>query len=112
MNATAADERMSWRQGAGLRQEIMAEIRKALRWKFHFIDVEEAEVLLVVPIGGAGWVAAIGHPADGSYEWVGRHEPSFVPQLGKEIHAGYEHSDSGYGIWESALRDGLVKMTE
>lgn len=102
MNATTT-ERNPWRQSDGLRQEIMAEIRKALRWKFHYIDVEEAEVLLVVPVGLAGWVAAIGHPSDGSYEWAARDDGAAQR---------YENSDCGYGCSSVALRDGLVKMTQ
>lgn len=107
MIATVADERMSWRQGAGLREEIAAEIRQALRWKFHYIEPDEAEVLLAVPIGMYGWVCVFGHPSDGSYEWVGRQDPDFIGD-GQPIE--YEHSDSGYGCSSAALRDGLVKM--
>jgi hypothetical protein len=112
MSATAAalDERNSWRQGANLRDQVMAEIRHELRASFfRFINLADSEVLLVVPIGMKGWVSVIGHPDFASYEWVVHHDPSFVNQLGREIYTGkrYEHSDSGYGVWESALQDGL-----
>lgn len=100
---TATETRNPWRQGEGLRQEIMAEIRQAaLRWRFLYIDIDEAEVLIVVPIGMSEWVAAIGHPGDASYEWVARIDDTKIE---------YEHSNCGYGCSSVALRDGLIKAT-
>jgi hypothetical protein len=113
MAATAIDKPMAWRQDEELRQMIMAEIRHELPGSFfRFIDVEDAEVLWIIPTGRFGWVCVVGHPEHGSYEWVAHSEPSYVPQLGHEIYTRkrYEFSDCGYGDSAAALRDGLVKM--
>ena len=62
------------------------------------------DILHVIPVGMSGWVAVIGDPPNGSYEWVVQPEAGWsgadLPPL--------EHSDSGYGCPASAMRDGLT----
>jgi hypothetical protein len=49
-------------------------------------------------VGMDDWVEVIGDPDNGCYEWVIRNA------AGKIV----EHSDSGYGSTETALRDGIA----
>jgi hypothetical protein len=97
-----------WRQGFELRQEVREAIRRNCIGCFKYLDLWEAEVMLVVPLGLHGWVCVFGHPDQGSYEWVGRHDDDFEGSPLVE----YEYSDQGYGCQSAALRDGLVQMVE
>lgn len=101
LQAKLADRAARWHarlieiRGAGLR--------------FKYINLADAEILQCIDIGMYGWVAAIGHPHDASYEWVGRWESGFVDDPSPPR---YEHSNCGYGGAETALREGLLVMSD
>ena len=80
-----------------IRQEIESKFDKHC---FTYVDFERAEVLLVMSAGFGGWVAVIGEPDQGSYEWVSQ----------AEVTGDYSASDRGYGCMASALRDRLNEM--
>ena len=87
---------------------IRADIERHLNsWNFKYITLDDAEVLCHVSIGMHGWVAVIGNPGWGTYEWVAREEPDAAGQMGK-LH----HSDCGYGSSSVALRDVLNKFCD
>ncbi|MGE0605506.1 MAG: hypothetical protein AB7O62_00160 [Pirellulales bacterium] len=92
----------------------MEEVRHALTasgqlW-FKYIDLPTAEVLHFVRNGWDGWIAVIGHPDNGTYEWVGRDDAEFEGQ--DKSHRQVKRSDCGYGSSVAALRDGLVAMVD
>lgn len=65
-------------------------------WAFDYINIWNAEVLHAVACGD-GWVYAIGHRNDASYEWVAHAERSRITW-----------SNVGYGSLSACLRDGLL----
>jgi hypothetical protein len=92
------------RRRAEFSRQICQEITRQFRsGHFRYTDFSASELLHFVSVGKNGWVAVIGEPDSGSYEWVIRHDGEFHGQT--DVY--YDHSDSGYGCPESALRDGL-----
>jgi len=63
----------------------------------NFKYTQNMETVFTIPVGTDDHVEVIGDQDMGTYEWVIR-TPSGITQ----------HSDSGYGIREVALRDGLI----
>jgi hypothetical protein len=89
-----------------VRFRTIEDIRRQLsRFRFNYIDLEQAVILYQVAAGCRGAVFVIGHPGDASYEWLVQHDPDFVPPNEEPLVT--EHSDSGYGCSATALRDGL-----
>lgn len=89
-------------------ENVQREIEKEIRPStFEYIDLHDAELLYVIGYGFGGWVAVVGHPDHGSYEWVARRDGETDPQEGPPR---YEFSNLGYGCSSSALRDGLTTM--
>ncbi|WP_437227524.1 hypothetical protein SH661x_000403 [Planctomicrobium sp. SH661] len=70
---------------------------------FDYIDFEAAEVIHALHVGFGGWVAVIGNPENGSYEWVWRSEGGERRLLS---------SNQGWGCPESALREALKVAME
>lgn len=88
-----------------LKQEFLDKVEAELREKidqeeFDYTVVEDFHVLHVVAFDFFGWVAVIGQPGCGDYEWFVRY--------GNENNPKYSHSNAGYGCPASALRDGLT----
>jgi hypothetical protein len=71
---------------------------------FDFLDIDTAIVLVSVDICDEGWLAVIGHPDDGSYEWVAKFR--------ERRETCYRASNAGWGGIASCLRDGLNAMEE
>lgn len=65
---------------------------------FSYIDKADAEVVVAVAVGQQGWVAVVGEPACGDYEWVRQPDAPKVK---------LQHSDVGYSSAAEAMRDGL-----
>lgn len=81
----------------------MPEISRHLSGRFTYVDLQNAEAMYLIPFGFHGWVCVMGHPADGTYEWVGRLDGT---------DARYANSDDGFGDPASAMRSGLVAMLD
>lgn len=103
---------MSATESAAARWASIDEIRQLWRSsQFRYIDLDDAAVLYRVPLGTNGFVAVIGHPDHGSYEWVARRPDPFDPMPPNDP-PELAHSDQGYGSSAAALRDALVKMVD
>ena len=77
-------------------RELPQEIRDLGKYRFQYLDFDEAEVLHQC-WACDGKVYVIGNGANAAYEWVA------VDNDGNVTH----HSNAGYGIMCAALRDGL-----
>jgi hypothetical protein len=73
-----------------------------------YLDIETAIVLVSVDICWEGWLAVVGHPDEGAYEWVAKFRAA-VPG-GHET--CYRASNASWGGIASCLRDGLNTMEE
>lgn len=87
---------------------VMDEIWNHLEQRaFRYVDLEEAEVHCICPLGVAGYVCVIGHD-DGLFEWVGKYDE----YVGRDEPPRFAHSDHGWGSVATALREGLVAMVK
>lgn len=94
-------------------QEALRKIRNVLGpYRFDGLDLDSAVVLHYFSFGCGGWIAVIGHPEDGSYEWVAKHSGSFVSEDLAEIPSNYSWSNEGWGGSLTCLREGLVAMAD
>jgi hypothetical protein len=84
------------RSQADVRRELAAHM-------FLYIHVPTANFLCSVPFGLRGWVHVIGHPEDGSYEWVATLDAEHVGDPRLQL----AWSNVGYGSAIGALRDAL-----
>lgn len=66
---------------------------------FQFIDFAAADVLASLPLGHTGWIAVIGDPNNGAYEWISAEESGMV-----------RRSNAGFGSIASAMLDGLLRL--
>lgn len=90
------------------RQRVERELMELEPCEFDYIDCNASVPLHVIATGQRGWVAVIGHPEDASYEWVARDDGEYYGDERVRL----KHSNSGYGVSVSALRDGLNSVLD